>query len=578
MSDFKPESLKIKEIFGNQDSFYEIPRYQRPYRWIDEQVEQLWDDLYDAFDNEENSYFLGSIVTVKQNNESSKKDVVDGQQRLTTLMILFCVIRDLYPTLNGNSDDPQSVDIETLENFIFFKKKFDRLTLLTDVKHREEFKKNIIEKGNISGLKKPYKYEINNDEEPKYKFINTAVIFKNKLEGIHDKVDKFIDYIANNVYLIRIDCETRSFAIKLFQVINDRGMDLTASDLIKSFLLQKISNKYENDEELIKEEDESFITTWREIESEISDTDLNMNELFRVYLYYLLGEYPKKGLSEELESLLKDKDSNKVIHDLKEFANKYKNEIYLNDNKVLNAFWYLKWTVYWKAILMTALHTNYIDYERLTFILRRFYYLYWIAGFTLSKVKTISFNLIQLIKDKKDILEIEEELNKKLRADKTIIRAKENLKSSNIYGDAWTKALYILIEYNQTDSATHSFIHMNKELHIEHILPKGYSEIKDWNHITENIANKYLNSGANLTLLSGKKNIEASNNSFKTKIDIYKGKGKYKQKNEKITSFLITQKIVNDYNQKIFTDWNTESMEQRFEWFMNEVDDILKIK
>ena len=103
-------------------------------------------------------------------------------------------------------------------------------------------------------------------------------------------------------------------------------------------------------------------------------------------------------------------------------------------------------------------------------------------------------------------------------------------------------------------------------------------KIEDWNYITENIANKYLNSGANLTLLSGKKNIEASNNPFKIKIDIYKGKGKYKQKDEKITSFLITQKIVNDYNQKIFINWDEEAMKQRFKWFMNEVDDILKIK
>jgi len=161
MGDFKPESLKLKEVFGNQDSFYEIPRYQRPYRWTDEHVEQLWDDLYESFENGENSYFLGSIVTVKQNGDSSKKDVVDGQQRLTTLMILFCVIRDLYPNLNENSLDPQSVDIEKLENFIFFKKKFDRLTLLTDVKHREEFKKLIIENKDVTKLKKPYKYEIN---------------------------------------------------------------------------------------------------------------------------------------------------------------------------------------------------------------------------------------------------------------------------------------------------------------------------------------------------------------------------------------------------------------------------------
>ena len=99
---FKPLSLSIGELFGNKDALYKIPQYQRPYKWEDEQVDKLWDDIYDAFENREDNYFLGSIITAKprDNEKSAYVDVVDGQQRLTTLMILFCVIRDLFPEIN----------------------------------------------------------------------------------------------------------------------------------------------------------------------------------------------------------------------------------------------------------------------------------------------------------------------------------------------------------------------------------------------------------------------------------------------------------------------------------------------
>lgn len=104
---FKPLSLSIKELFGNTDSFYMIPDYQRPYKWENEQVDMLWDDINEAFQNGEENYFLGSIITAKPGDGDRYRyvDVVDGQQRLTTLMILFCVVRDLYPALNEDAGD-----------------------------------------------------------------------------------------------------------------------------------------------------------------------------------------------------------------------------------------------------------------------------------------------------------------------------------------------------------------------------------------------------------------------------------------------------------------------------------------
>ena len=76
---FKPSSLSIRELFGNTDSLYKIPQYQRPYKWEDEQVERLWDDIWEAYENQEQNYFLGSIITAKprDNERSPYVDVVE---------------------------------------------------------------------------------------------------------------------------------------------------------------------------------------------------------------------------------------------------------------------------------------------------------------------------------------------------------------------------------------------------------------------------------------------------------------------------------------------------------------------
>ncbi|MBK9293912.1 MAG: DUF262 domain-containing protein [Oligoflexia bacterium] len=134
---FKPESLPIKDLFGNNNSLFQVPDYQRPYSWIDEQVEALWDDIFNAYTNNsansqaDQNYFLGSIIVVP--GEGGYQDVVDGQQRLTTLMILFCVVRDLFPNINSKSDanDPNIIRGKRLKRFIFDDEERGRLKFHT---------------------------------------------------------------------------------------------------------------------------------------------------------------------------------------------------------------------------------------------------------------------------------------------------------------------------------------------------------------------------------------------------------------------------------------------------------------
>ena len=114
----------------------------------------------------------------------------------------------------------------------------------------------------------------------------------------------------------------KDFAIKLFQVLNDRGMDLSAADLIKSYLIEQLYKKYEVDTETAKMKVEQFIADWQEIEYIMKGSDsINLNDLFIIYEYYLLGQNPKKSLYDELQKAFKGKDPNELIGDIKNFAN-----------------------------------------------------------------------------------------------------------------------------------------------------------------------------------------------------------------------------------------------------------------
>lgn len=579
---FKPLSLSIRELFGNADALYKIPQYQRPYKWEDDQVDKLWEDLYDAFEYEESNYFLGSIITAKPRDDekSAYVDVVDGQQRLTTLMIMFCVVRDLYPNINESEieENPFAVDIDTISSSIALFGKSKRLKLFTHRQHQSDFE-NIILNGDTTALKKPYKYQIRTDEEPKYKFINTAYLFRVKLEELgEEKASEFINFLFNQVMIIRIDCKNREFAIKLFQVLNDRGMDLTAADLIKSFLLEKLYTRYKDDSDTSKLKEEQFISDWREMEQTIKNCDINLNDLFIIYEYHLLGQNPKKSLYDELQNAFRNKDPNVVINDIKDFAEAYFRDIYDTEDKVIFSFWYIRWNMYWKSILLTALHTDYEEYEELKIQLRRFYYLYWIAGKTLSQIKQTSFNLIRWVKENKPMSEIESEINDKIANDGIIDLATRNLTSEQVASERWIKPLLLLMEYNVTDDSKLSFIQLSKEVHLEHILPVKFKKFDDWNHIKTDEATKWLNSVGNLTLLGGAKNIEASNNPYKVKMEVYKGKGKYDTKNDKITAFLITQNLVTDFeNDKYDKEWNMLSINDRWDWFFDEAGEILDV-
>ena len=553
---FKPLSVSVSQLFGDTKTLYRIPQYQRPYKWVNEQVEQLWDDIFEAYESSIDNYFLGSIITARASDETGYIDVVDGQQRLTTLMILFCVLRDNFPDINKeDNQNLLTIDIVAIKNAITLNDKFDRLRLFTHLNHQSEFSTTILEEGATKEIESFFKYQLKNDQEPIYKFRNTATIFKNKLSALKEKErGNFVNYLFNKVQLIRIDCSNRDFAIKLFQVLNDRGMDLTAADLIKSYLIGELNFQLKNEIDLLKINEERFMSDWHTMEEIIKNSDINLSELFTMYEYYSLANNPRKSLTEELQELFKNKDPNKVISEIKDFARVYDKKVANSDSKIIYSLRYIRWTMYWKTIVLTAFIEKYKFIDELFFELRRFYYLYWIAGKTLSQVKQISFNTIKAIKDGKDIDYIKEIFSNKIEKEKIISLVKENIKAKEVDEEVWIKPLLIMIEYEMTDTSVSNFIKLDKDLQLEHILPKKYMQYSEWDYINDKVAGTWLRSVGNFTLLNGKKNVEAGNSPFSKKMEVYSY-----GKTGNTTAFRISQHILDDYNNNKFNkEWNED--------------------
>ncbi len=543
---FKPETQTVRDIFDGIH-YYQVPDYQRPYSWGAEQVEQLWDDLYEAWENNEDLYFLGPVIL--NETKDDRLEIIDGQQRLTSLTVLFCVLRDHFRSALGKSERPIENAIKSLVDNIY------RLRLVTQAHYQNQFEQEILDRVNLPP-------ETSSRSKPKAgDFLSTAGMFHKKLSNLDDRrLEKFISYILNQVVMITITCSSRASAIRLFQVINTRGLNLSNADLIKSHLYGKLGEK----------EVSKFMRSWTQVETLAKHLDESLTSLFTLYEYYLLASNPRKTLYEELEKQFKrylKGDSNRIIFDFQKFCEGY-DQILNMALKPVFALRYLPNQVFWKSILATAHHVGFSDDDlhALSKELRRFYYSYWIAGYTTSKIKQPSFNIIRWLKERRSVANVGRSLDKKMEKDDVEKWMEENLRRDDVYSRSWLKPSLLLVEYAQTDESKLTFLSMDRKLHVDHILPQGWNRIHSWrDRWDRKEASRYLNSIGNMTLLSGRKNIQASNSPLAEKKAIYKGKGK-----DGTTAFLISQRMTRN------RVWAPRNVQKRASWLIDEIKGVIE--
>ena len=228
----------IKDVFKN---FYIVPRFQRPYSWQYEEVEEL---LNDIIENDAN-YFIGSIVTYKANGDF--KGIVDGQQRLTTLILLLSAIKYIAISLSNN-DLAEGTSIY-LERKNDFNKNTPTINTETSYPTYQQIITGEYLEQNINPILPEEKHILEIFEHIKQYVFNYLDNFVTKMtnsERINEIKNSKLMELRNkilNLVVIYIELDDEDDAYTIFETLNTRGMDLSNEDLIKNYVMQKLDTK-----------------------------------------------------------------------------------------------------------------------------------------------------------------------------------------------------------------------------------------------------------------------------------------------------------------------------------------------
>ena len=243
----------IGKVFSNEFVFT-IPAYQRPYSWTTEHAGALLDDLISFMGKEEqsvddlNPYFLGSIVLIKKDSPSSQ--VVDGQQRLTTLTILLSIMRHFV-----SSKFAASLTSRLYEEGAPLLETPDRPRLTLRNRDNDFFQKHIYDKNGINQLQEKKGTKL---ADTKRNICDNALLFYKELQKLSQaQIEQLAKFIIKRCFLIVVSTPDLDSAYRIFAVLNDRGMDLSHTDILKAEIIGKITEgereQYTNDWEDIEE-------------------------------------------------------------------------------------------------------------------------------------------------------------------------------------------------------------------------------------------------------------------------------------------------------------------------------------
>lgn len=237
------EQMKIKlEGIGHalSDNLLAVPMYQRSYSWEDRHVYDLFQDVATAISKSENEYFLGSIVITQAT--ADRPEVVDGQQRLATTTILFSAIRDWF-YVKGDKDRAQDIEKDYLLKRDFKTQEIDARLRLNQVDQDFFLKKILGRPDNPSRSIQPSKESHRRIEQASNlakKHVETIVSLTNTPVEL---LAEWIEYLGKKVKIIWVTVPTYANAFTIFETLNDRGLDLAISDLLKNHLFHLAGNR-----------------------------------------------------------------------------------------------------------------------------------------------------------------------------------------------------------------------------------------------------------------------------------------------------------------------------------------------
>ncbi len=503
----------LKKIFS-EEFWFIVPQYQRPYVWQEENIQELIDDLYYAFENKQNSeYFLGALVLKRTTEKEFREyEILDGQQRLTTLCMMMAVIRDLIKKPQYKYTLSQMIYQE--ENELLKVPSRNRIKYNTRDKVKDFVKDYIIANG--STRKRDlvnYHEDTNISVSNMAKAISTMhTIFENK-----ENLESFAVFLLNNVLFIYVSTDNTEDAFRLFTILNDRGIPLSNADILKSINIGEIS----------EEDLDEYSKHWEYLEEKYHK---GFDRFLSFVRTILLKNKPSSNLLDEYEKNIYQKNILKkgknTIDFLIELDGIYDKIIDLNDENLSNEYKNLV------TIMKLGLHSDEWIPTVLSYFLKFEYYNldefikkleYKFIGDLMSNVSPSKRreNLNNIIKTieivSKENIDILFENRELFDIDKNIFRKNIN---GDIYGKKYTKYLLLKMEYLMNDNSV--YLSNYKEISIEHVLPQNPLKKSNWRRdFTEEQRKLWTNKLSNLVLISNKKNVKLANLDFKKKKEEY---------------------------------------------------------
>ena len=328
MSKLNIDQKTVIELFSDKRSDFLIPDYQRPYAWSESECQTLWDDLFafaipdnniERFNDDSDEYYLGPIVTFE--NRQGKQEVIDGQQRLTTLLLL---LRAFYER-SFNQEDQQTKKMrEMIEQCIWKTNAFkeankNALKIDSEVATDED-------KGEFLEILKSGQA----NDNYKSRYAENYRFFEKKINDFLQDYPSYFRYlpvrILNNCILLPIEADNQDSALQIFSTLNDRGKPLSDADIFKAQCYKHYAAMGLKD---------VFIERWKRLEEFASSTFKEsvdgspMDELFTRYMYYLRAIQGNTNTSTEALRKFYERDNYRIL----------KAEQTLDDLEALADFW-----------------------------------------------------------------------------------------------------------------------------------------------------------------------------------------------------------------------------------------------
>ena len=520
------DDFSINDLLND---FYNVPNFQREYVWEEEQVEQLIQDINVEFqdDGHDSEYFIGSLVVCP--NGKQLFDLIDGQQRMTTLFIFLCCLRDFYVENNIEKDLVAVINNQIHDSVVNAKG-------IVEFHYRLELQYE----DNQGVLQRLAESNRKNEPAPLTK---SSTNILNAYDSIHNFLDiefkdkipeikRYYAYVINQVKVVRIKTASVTHALKVFETINDRGVGLDAMDLLKNLLFL---NTNESDFDKLK-------VLWKEV----TDTIYRAKEKpLRFLRYYIFANYNVEKLREEEiyswlidnKSLCRyDVDPIGFVKDLLKCSKAYEQFLKGNNqdgtvNRYLQNIRFLSGSARQHLILLLAARNLPLeDFNAFSMHIENLFFAFIITREPAREFEKMFAHWAPIIKKCKDGISLVEFISKYLDPVKQNLRARFELAIREVKYDNIQKyrLRYLLGKmtqyvneqaFGEGQSDLSMFL---KQQDVEHIMAETITEptLKEFGN-TLLVANEYVHKLGNLTLLEEPINRSIHNLPFSDKIKKY---------------------------------------------------------